>query len=499
MIQRPYNLMSVNPFYRRIIKLAFSTLILLFSAITQATEDTSNLQTRWQLFFQQASNLAYETKITLEQLNRYPIRLLLSSNQFPNFEDYDWTDIQGLWQLQQTCNLLEKTTISDIQQRPKLARAIQFETALCNDKALDDDWFAQGEMLHPTGGSYADHYLRSLDYDKQAEFITTHDHKLTLSNPSHPLHELLDPLSSEGSDRLLSGYRAYLAQDGKLWLNGEFGLMSIKEQDWRQLLSPLEINIESKANAEQVCNISYSNLCIQPISFINRGLKWLIAMLALVSIGFFSVGVINHRNEAKEREFILQLLTHELRTPITSLGFTVELFRRHFDQFDNKTQRIFGRLLADHQRLSQLTETSKGFLSTDPHIQYQKQTAYLSDWLDHCLDKYNLDYKLDNDQELTLPYYWLGICLENLLKNALQHGKGDVTLFVYTNQYLRIEVIDQGQFPNRYHRLMKKIRPTYHHDNMGMGLTIVTRLMKKMGGRFVYKHNPTRCILELPL
>jgi len=491
--------MTYHLFYLRTIRLLISAFILCSSIVIQAAENTSNIQNRWQLFFQQASTLPYETKITLEQLNRYPTQLLLSNNQYPDFEHYSWSDIQALWQLHETCRLPAKFTDSNSQPNPKLARAIEFERAICSNMVLGNDWYQQGEMLHPAGGSYADRYLASLDSDKQARFIATHDRDLTLSNPSHPLHDPFALLSTKGTDALLSGYRAYLAQDDQLWLNGEFGVVAIAREKWSQLLAPLAINIEVKNSTNQVCAISYSNLCIQPPPPANNAVKWLIAILALLAVSLFFVGVMKHREEAKERRFILQLLTHELRTPITSLGFTVEQFRSQFDQLNEKSQQSFGRLLADHQRLSQLAETSKGFLSIDPLAQFQKQTAYISDWLDHCLGKYQLDYKLDNDYELTLPYYWLGICLDNLLRNAQQHGKGEISVIVSTRPCLRIEVIDQGRFPNKFHRLVKRLKPNANRENMGIGLTIVTRLMRKMGGRFICYRNPTRCILELPL
>ncbi|WP_104400619.1 ATP-binding protein [Vibrio penaeicida] len=490
--------MTHNLFSLRTIRLVVSVLILPLSLVTQAA-DNSNLQTRWQIFFQQALSLPYETKITLEELNRYPTQLLLSDNKYPDFKTFSWDDLQALLQLHQTCKLPVKLSDIDNEKRPKLTRAIQFEQALCSGMILNDDWYGQGEMLHPAGGSYADRYLASLPSEKQDLFITNHARELTLSNPSHPLHVQLSSLSDQGNDLLLSGYRAYLGQDGKLWLNGEFGLLVIAGEKWRKLLKTIAINIETQNGTEQVCAVSYSNLCIQLPPTENNAVKWLIVILTLLSVSFLSMGLINRREEAKERRFILQLLTHELRTPIASLGFTVEQFRGQFDQWDENAQRTFGRLLADHQRLSQLTETSKGFLSVDPKAQFQNQTAYLSDWLEHYLDKYKLEYQLDHDQELTLPYYWLGICLDNLLRNAQQHGEGDISINVSTGQHLRIEVSDQGCFPSKYQLLIKRIMPNTHRDNMGMGLAIVTRLMTKMGGRLICYRSPTRCILELPL
>ena len=491
--------MTYNLFYSRTIRLLISALILGSATLVHAEVNTSNLQTSWQLFLQQASSLPHQTKIPLEQLNRYPTQLLLSNSQFPDFRQYSWSDIQTLWQLHQTCRLPAKSSVSDSPKNPKLARAIEFEKAICNKTVLGDDWFRQGEKLHPAGGSYADRFLASLNSDKQVRFTANHARELTLANPSHPLHPLFASLSATGTDLLLSGYRVYLGKGDQLWLNGDVGLVAISGKKWRQLLGPLAINIEVKHSANQICAISYSNLCIQLPAPKNNVLKWLIAILSLLAVSFLLVGLVNHREESKERRFILQLLTHELRTPITSLGFTVEQFRSQFDQLDENAQRSFGRLLADHQRLSQLAETSKGFLSIDPHGQFQKQTAYLSDWLDHSLGKHHLDYQLNSDLELTLPYYWLGIYLDNLVRNAQQHGEGEISIIISTNQLLRIEVSDQGDFPSKFHLLVKRLKQDASHDNMGVGLTIVSRLMRKMGGRLICYRHPTRCILELPL
>lgn len=216
-------------------------------------------------------------------------------------------------------------------------------------------------------------------------------------------------------------------------------------------------------------------------------------------VGFLFSTIIQRRKEAQERKFILQFLTHELRTPIASLGFTVEQFRQQFDDMSDASQKTFWRLLADHQRLSQLAETSKGFLSTDHHTQFRPQTAYLSDWLDHCLEKHNICYQLTHDKEVTLPFYWLGICLDNLIKNAQQHGMGRITVSITVSSTLYIEVKDEGHHPHQWQLWLKRLIPTKNHLNMGIGLTIVAQLMKKMGGTYRYHRHPTRCILELPL
>ena len=468
----------------------------LLSSLPLSAEESLNLPTQWKVFLKQAISLPYEQIIPLEELNKYPTSLLLSKNQFPNFERYSWDDLSALKTIQQHCTVPTAWQINKMPLDSNLDKASQFELALCRHEPLFHAWFSHGKLLHPAGGTYADRYLKTLSNNEKTTFIKQYVMQLTLATPEHPLFTAFSLISVQGRDALLSQYRAYLMPNGILWLNTQFGIVSIAPETWHPLLKSLNISIEPKIKNTQSCSFEYSNLCIQPA---NNSNQWIIMSLAILFLGSVFTAIRQRRIEAQERKFILQFLTHELRTPITSLGLTVEQFRQQFDFLNNDTQKSFWRLLADQQRLSQLAETSKGFLSVDPNAQFQPQTAYLSDWLDHCLEKHHLTYQLAHDQELTLPYYWLGICLDNLIKNAQQHGKGNVHISVSVASQLRIEVRDEGEYPNVFQRFFKSnIQPKNHH-NMGIGLTVVAQLMKKMGGKYYYYRHPTRCILELPL
>lgn len=186
------------------------------------------------------------------------------------------------------------------------------------------------------------------------------------------------------------------------------------------------------------------------------------------------------------------------------------MFRDEFDNLNQTAQQAVWRLLADHQRLAQLTETSKGYLSTDKNQQLIQQVAELEEWLTHVCDKHGISFQLDENHTLTLPFYWLSICLDNLINNAKQHGKGSIrihvemrpptqTIFRKKKKTLRISVSDQGRFPSFIERWLIWLSPQKHPDNMGIGLSIVTRLMTQMGGRLIIERKPTSCILEMPL
>ncbi|EAP96069.1 hypothetical sensor histidine kinase [Vibrio splendidus 12B01] len=413
---------------------------------------------------------------------QYPKVLLHERSRYPDFNQFSWGDIAALASIQDHCRAIESNN-------PSLDDAIEFELALCQQQALDSIWFAAHSKRHPAGGSFADRYLAA--YPDVTEQIRPF---LSLTNPQHPLYNKLENLSAQGREALLNGYRAW-QQDDVLWLSGEQGWKAIPLNVWQPTAERQEVSLTG-----ETCTFRYSNVCLSEPSNDNLIMKTLIFTLLLTLLSGLGRVLYLRTKQRKERQFVLQLLTHELRTPITSLGLTVEMFRNRYDDFSDETQNAVWRLISDYQRLSQLTENSKVYLSSEQSEPLLKQNASLEEWLDHVCEKHNIEYQCDSsDAELNLPYYWLTICLDNLIKNAKQHGIGEVLVKVELADKLRIEVQDEGHFPSFLQRFVSRATPNINHrqDNMGIGLTIVEHLMKQANGRLIILRNPTRCILEI--
>lgn len=440
-----------------------------------------NIQNQWQELYQKTWQKAAYT-LTQNELNQYPTALLKSSAAYPNFEQVDWKDLRLINHVAAGCQF----ALSD---KPDVQQAIEFELAMCNQKSLPVDWFYTNKQLHPAGGSFVDRYLKS-HYTPNADLPTELLKLTTLSNPLHPLHNKLGLLSASGRDALVNGYRAWLEGE-TLWLASDTGWKAVPASIWQPLANQANLTLKGES-----CILGYSNLCISEGSPSTISLQMILLIVSLLSASFFArLSFLKHK-QRRERRFILQLLTHELRTPITSLGLTVDMFRDNLDRLDESTQDTFWRLASDYQRLVQLTENSKTYLSASGEEGLLRQRASIADWLDYYCEKNQVAYSLNRDEQLHLPYYWLAICLENLIKNAKQHGVGEVRVKATVSTNLIIEVSDHGKFPSRWQRLfqLKRSNP----NNMGIGLEIVAHLIKMMNGKITILHNPTRCILELP-
>ncbi|WP_064604992.1 ATP-binding protein [Photobacterium sp. J15] len=487
----PKDLLSLVVILRK--PLLIFSLFLFFSLSAVAESDT--IEVRFQRFLKSISEISAHPLITRIELESYPRLLLTLKSQYPDLKRYNWSQIQFLYQFHLTCRF-ELT--NDIGRG--LERAIEFELTLCAQQRLNEVWFTGSDLLHPAGGSYADRYLDYLkEYAEPQEvqlFENKHRRLLTIANSQHPLHKRLSKLSPSGQDVLLiSGARYFLNKDGSLWRNTQQGIDWIEAEKWQSMAKEQGLLVTpSSSESGSVCTMQYSNLCVALDLQKNLVVYGVISFFVMLSSGLLLRLIWERRQEAKERQFILQLLTHELRTPVASLGITVEQFRDGFDRLDEVNQLAFWRLMEDYQRLSRLTETSKGFLSQNNEDMLLMQTAYVSEWLDSLTEKYDLSYSLTGDKSLSLPYYWLGVCADNLIRNAICHGKPPVELTVTVTDSLLIEVSDNGEPLAWWQR-----RPSAARDNMGLGLFIVRRLMKKMGGRMHYRSNPTCYTLELPL
>ncbi|HDY7702074.1 TPA: DUF3404 domain-containing protein [Vibrio vulnificus] len=452
---------------------------------------------RWSIFYRAALEQQSSPLVTSQTLNQYPFSLLSSHSQYPDFTQYTWQDIADLATMAKQCQPRNSSS-------PYLTKAVEFELALCRQTPLSAEWFQRVAWQHPAGGSYADRYIEHLPDAEQAAFVSTHPTRFTLASRYHPLHALWQRPGGAGVDALLNGFRLYLAPNDELWLSSEAGWHVLSSVQWRALTAPLPFTLEPY-QAQKRCDERYSNLCFnQRVS--NHALLYSgLVIGVLLAFGTALRSLWLRYQEGHERRFILQLLTHELRTPITSLGLTVESLRNQFDQLSPQAHESLWRLMADHQRLAQLSETSRHYLSPSNDTMAH-HPAQLSDFIEHCIEGFEVELTLKHDPIVTLPYYWLGLCVTNLLSNAKQHGAPPIHLTVSVlSQTLRIEVKDYGEFPSFYQHLFKSLSmPRSSHsrpskDNMGVGLQLVRRLITQMGGKLVIRRHPTRCILELPL
>ena len=214
------------------------------------------------------------------------------------------------------------------------------------------------------------------------------------------------------------------------------------------------------------------------------------------------------RIEQERKKLALQVLTHEFRTPIASLILQVEEIKKAFSDFAPGIQESFLRLAGDVHRLQRLTETSRNYLKLNKKqklvdckfFKIPSFNEYILLQLENYKDEIEF-IPLVEDVCFCLDTYWVGIALKNLLENALAHGEKPVKVTLEKGpKTVKINIIDSGscQFKS-----IGEMRTEFVKGNKssgtGLGLNIVFKIMKEMGGYLAFDKNPTKFTLIIPL
>ena len=188
--------------------------------------------------------------------------------------------------------------------------------------------------------------------------------------------------------------------------------------------------------AHAKCLAAIGAYCLEPDTA-RRAIRWsrYLAFIWITASLLFGVilSLIYHvrkqkRVHAEARALMLKTLTHELRTPATSLRFAVETLRKYFDSFPSEVQGSFFQICEDVHRLGRLISASTQYLRSQEDssvFKFNIQNVSVNELVADVIEAFEgveftqsvSDYRIETDP------YWIRTCLLNLLENAVRHGK----------------------------------------------------------------------------
>ncbi|WGY44989.1 sensor histidine kinase VxrA [Vibrio sp. ABG19] len=481
--------------YRRfkLIKAILNTIALLgisFSSATYADSLPERIDLFISLFDYKSAVVSYDIRAIQ---NDYPTRLLTPDTMLPQTSSYPIRDIQQLYQLARTCS-------GKLPLNPLVTEPLVFTRALCKGTQLPLRWFGRSALIHPGGGTYASRYAEV--HPELMNKLTQYMH--IQERPKAAAGTLLGRLQSMSEDTIsaLIAGAVMFGDDGELWLRKGDEYYVFDDDTWNENADKagLSFSIASPANT---CFVQRGNICwnIEDHSDLLR-ISMVVLVIAniLLVMGWSVYRWNSKRQDMKSRMLILQILTHELRTPIASLSLTVEGFRREFEHLPESVYDEFRRLCEDSRRLRQLAEASKDYLQSDNKPLATDWVPSVEEWLRFKVEEEfaePVELIINQDIAAKLNVYWLGTCVDNLIRNAVKYGVAPVTLEVITRaDAVTIKVKDQGTLTNKDWRHLRK--PFVSKSGLGLGLTIVESMVGRMGGTMNLVGPPTTFILEIP-
>ena len=214
----------------------------------------------------------------------------------------------------------------------------------------------------------------------------------------------------------------------------------------------------------------------------------------------------------KMRANLLRAISHDLRTPLTTIYGSITALREHGDSLTpEQKDRMLQGIQKDSQWLVRMVENLLAVTRIDNgNIQIEKISTAVDELVDSVLVKFNKHYPgqkvvLELPEELVLVPMD-GILMEqvliNLLGNAVEHGTGLTELVLRVsleNSTAVFEVRDNGCgiAPERLPLLFsgefeQSGRPVDHAKrNAGIGLSLCATIIRAHGGTIFAENDPS--------
>ena len=435
-----------------------------------------------------------------------PSELVKPALLLPHYQNYDGDEIRLLFSVSQNCLDFPKKTPE------QLAKAWQWIRFLCLHTPLTKDFFRTAPYLFPSGQSFV-RLAQSekldlspfLQEDEVLKFQSlTEEIAATQFGNELKLQQVEGLLA--GEDVLMGTESVFLSDKSGRENTRDKTFLKISKTIWNNKMANEDFDFTDKLTGP--CLRKTTNGCWtlnkRKNALKTKTLQSVLVLTdaLLIAVGFwFFIADRKRRSRQKEsHKFTLQMLTHELRTPVTTLGLLIENSRENFDKLSAAQQINFLKMTAEISRLKNSMQMSYAYLQTDAvgsqRMKINFEMIDLNFFISEHLESNELGkvqfVPLASPLMIKAERFWLSLCLNNLIKNAFDHGMPPVQLKLHETQGKAIlSVTDQGEMKIDLKMLTKPFVKGAQSQGLGLGLSIISQIAIEMNARLEVDNHPT--------
>lgn len=201
----------------------------------------------------------------------------------------------------------------------------------------------------------------------------------------------------------------------------------------------------------------------------------------------------------------LEDIAHQIKTPITSMFFDLEMIDK-----DEDNKKEIERLELQLERLNSLADILLKLSSLDANVdKMEKNEVLISEIIDYVLDilrksidekkvKVICDYE---DYEIKVDYYWISEALINIIKNALSLDRL-TKIKISTNKnpiYTEIIIEDDGGGikEENFKKIFERFYKSPDSKGFGIGLAMAKSIVEANNGDISVKNGKDGAIFKI--
>ena len=208
---------------------------------------------------------------------------------------------------------------------------------------------------------------------------------------------------------------------------------------------------------------------------------------------------------SKKQTQNLEDIAHQIKTPITSMVFDLEMIDK-----DEDNKKEIERLELQLERLNSLADILLKLSSLDANVdKMEKNEVLISEIIEYALDilRKSIDEKniiiiFDyEDSEIKVDYYWVSEALINIIKNALNREE-TTKIKISTNKnpiYTEIIIEDDGGGINEenFKKIFERFYKSPDSKGFGIGLAMAKSIVEANNGDISVKNGKDGAIFKI--
>jgi signal transduction histidine kinase len=216
-----------------------------------------------------------------------------------------------------------------------------------------------------------------------------------------------------------------------------------------------------------------------------------------------------HQENLKERRELIDMLTHELKTPLSTIKFALASLKMAAKEQGDSIERVqriddsVNRMdaMIEHVALSNKIERHDGRDSAEKILAQELMNVVMQEYQD--ADRFELS--IQQGASFLADPHFLALIVENLVSNAVKYSTGGkikitidnevpaITSFRISNRVAQERLPDENRLFERFYR-----HPGFQNSpGMGIGLSLVNSAAQKMGATVRYQQIDQDVIFEV--